>query len=112
MRAMVLRRQGEPLRMEELELPPPGPGQVAHRGANLDVHVALFNAAGKKVAENDPRNDTSSNLKTRVSPGRYKLEIQGVGNAAGPYSSYGSIGQYYISGSVPPTKTTLAKSNR
>lgn len=87
-------------------------GQVAHRGANLDVHVALFNAAGKKVAENDPRNDTSSNLKTRVSPGRYKLEIQGVGNAAGPYSSYGSIGQYYISGSVPPTKTTLAKSNR
>jgi len=29
MRAMVLRRPGEPLRAEEVELPPPGPGQVA-----------------------------------------------------------------------------------
>ncbi|HSF94618.1 MAG TPA: zinc-dependent alcohol dehydrogenase family protein [Thermohalobaculum sp.] len=29
MRAMVLRRQGAPLRMEEIEAPTPGPGQVA-----------------------------------------------------------------------------------
>ena len=71
------------------------------RGANLDVHVALYNAAGKKVAEYDPRTDTSTTLRKQVSPGRYKLEVQGVGNATGPYSRYGSIGQYYISGKVP-----------
>ena len=71
------------------------------RGANLDVHVALYNAAGKKVAEYDPRNDTSTTLRKQVSPGRYKLEVQGVGNTSGPYSSYGSIGQYYISGKIP-----------
>ena len=29
MRAMVLRRQGEPLRLEQRDLPPPSPGQVA-----------------------------------------------------------------------------------
>jgi hypothetical protein len=74
------------------------------------VHIALFNAAGKKVAENDPRNETSSHLKTRVSPGRYKLEVEGVGNSSAAYSSYGSIGQYYISGSVPPGRTNMAKS--
>jgi hypothetical protein len=84
--------------------------QAARRGANLDVHIALFNAAGKKVAENDPRNETSSHLKTRVSPGRYKLEVEGVGNSSAAYSSYGSIGQYYISGSVPPGRTNMAKS--
>ena len=89
-----------------------GSDQGTHRGANLDVHVALFNAAGKKVAENDPHDETSSNLKTRVTAGRYKLEVQGVGNTTGPYSSYGSIGQYYISGKVVPAKTNLAKSTR
>ena len=89
-----------------------GSAQGTHRGANLDVHVALFNAAGKKVAEHDPRNETSTNLKTQVSAGRYKLEVQGVANATGPYSSYGSIGQYYISGKVPPSKTNMAKSTR
>lgn len=89
-----------------------GSAQGILRGANLDVHVALFNAAGKKVAEHDPRNETNSNLKTQVSAGRYKLEVQGVGNATGPYSSYGSIGQYYISGKVPPSKTNMVKSTR
>ena len=89
-----------------------GSSQGTHHGANLDVHVALFNAAGKKVAEHDPNNATDSNLKTRVNAGRYKLEVQGMGNTAGPYSSYGSIGQYYISGKVPPAKTSLARSSR
>jgi len=44
MRAMVLRRQGEPLRMEEIELPPPGPAEVAIAVAacgvcRTDLHV-------------------------------------------------------------------------
>jgi hypothetical protein len=77
--------------------------QDPHRGANLDVHVALYNAAGKLVAENDPRNETSSSLKTKVSAGRYKLQVKGVGNTASAYSDSGSLGQYYISGTVPPS---------
>jgi hypothetical protein len=35
-----------------------------------------------------------------------------VGNTASAYPEYGSIGQYYIAGSVPPAggkSTTLAK---
>jgi len=85
--------------------------QDTHRGANLDVHVALFDASGKKIAESDPRDETSSHLKKKVAPGRYKLEIKGVGNTASAYPDYGSIGQYYIAGSVPPS-TTLAKTSR
>jgi len=87
--------------------------QDPQRGANLDVHIALFDASGKKIAESDPRDETSSHLRKTVSPGRYKLEISGAGNTASAYSRYGSIGQYYISGSVPPGgKSTLAKTGR
>jgi len=76
--------------------------QDPHRGANLDVHVALYNAAGKLVAEHDPGNETNSNLNTKVTAGRYKLQVKGVGNTASAYSGSGSLGQYYISGTVPP----------
>jgi len=89
--------------------------QDTNRGANLDVHIALFDARGKKIAESDPRDETSSRLKKQVAPGRYKLEITGVGNTASAYPDYGSIGQYYIAGSVPPPggkSTTLAKTDR
>ena len=75
--------------------------QSSHLGANLDIHLVLYNAAGKKIAENDPRNDTAANLKVRIPAGRYSLEVEGVGNTAIPYSDYGSLGQYYIAGSVP-----------
>jgi hypothetical protein len=88
--------------------------QDPNRGANLDVHVALFDASGKKIAESDPTDETSSHLKKQVAPGRYKLEVRGVGNTASAYPGYGSIGQYYIAGSVPPSggkSTTLAKSD-
>jgi hypothetical protein len=89
--------------------------QDSDRGANLDVHIALFDANGKKIAESDPRDETSSQLKKQVAPGRYKLVIRGVGNTASDYPAYGSIGQYYISGSVPPAggkSTTLAKTSQ
>jgi len=89
--------------------------QDQNRGANLDVHLALFDANGKKIAESDPSDETSSRLKKKVAPGRYKLEVTGVGNTASAYPDYGSIGQYYIAGSVPPSgrkSTTLAKTNQ
>jgi len=71
------------------------------RGANLDVLVTLFDTAGKKLARNNPLNKTDSSIKKRVSAGRYVLEVSGVGNAAGSYTPYGSIGQYFINGTIP-----------
>jgi hypothetical protein len=46
-------------------------------------------------------NDTSANLKVKVPAGRYTIEVSGAGNAVAPFSKYGSLGQYFISGSVP-----------
>lgn len=80
------------------------------RGGNLDVKVALFDANGKQITARDPGNDTAANLKTRVAGGRYSLEISGVANPGNPDSDYGSLGRYYITGSVPVGhKTALAE---
>jgi hypothetical protein len=70
-------------------------------GANLDIEATLYDARGKKIAVADPRDDTAANLKVRVPAGRYTIEVRGVGSSTAPYSSYGSLGQYFISGSVP-----------
>jgi len=55
----------------------------------------------KLLARNNPLNKTDSSIKKRVSAGRYVLEVSGVGNAAGSYTPYGSIGQYFINGTIP-----------
>lgn len=70
-------------------------------GGNLDVHLALFDANGKRIAEQDPRDSTAASLKASVPGGRYKLEVTGVANPAVSYSDYGSIGKYYVTGKVP-----------
>ncbi|MGD2057019.1 MAG: hypothetical protein PVJ15_09455 [Gammaproteobacteria bacterium] len=70
-------------------------------GANLDIEATLYNARGKKIAASDPRDDTTANLKVKVPAGRYTIEVRGVGSSTAPYTSYGSLGQYFISGSVP-----------
>ena len=82
-----------------------GAGQ---HGGNLDVHVALYDAKGKRIAEQDPRNSTAANLKARVPGGRYVLEVKGVANPAVSHSDYGSIGKYYITGKLPAGSSNTA----
>ena len=72
------------------------------RGGNLDIHLVLTNSAGQTLAENDPLTDTNASISTTVSAGRYYLSVEGVGNTVTPYTDYASIGQYFISGNVPP----------
>jgi hypothetical protein len=70
-------------------------------GANLDIQATLYDAKGRKIASTDPRNDADANLKVKVPAGRYTIEVTGVGSTTAPFSSYGSLGQYFISGTVP-----------
>ncbi len=72
------------------------------RGANLDVQVTLYNQSGVQVAQNDPLNETDAVISATVPAGQYYLAIRGVGNSVTPYSNYGSLGQYFISGTVTP----------
>lgn len=71
------------------------------RGGNLDVQLTLKNSLGNVVSTVDPTDDTHAEIATTLAAGRYYLFVEGVGNATSPYSDYGSIGQYFLSGSVP-----------
>jgi len=72
----------------------------SRRGANLDVHVALFDAWGNLITESDPLDETSARVAASIAPGVYYLAVNGVGNA-GNYSDYASLGEYFINGAVP-----------
>lgn len=72
------------------------------RGANLDIKATLYDASGAVVAASDPLNDTKADLRATLAAGRYYLAVTGVGNADTPYSAYGSAGEFFISGAVPP----------
>jgi hypothetical protein len=72
------------------------------RGANLDIQASLYDALGNLVASSDPLNDTMAQLDEYLGAGRYYLQVAGVGNAVSPYSDYGSLGMYFISGTVQP----------
>ncbi|WP_051906603.1 Ig-like domain-containing protein [Methylomarinum vadi] len=78
----------------------------SRRGANLDIQASLYNWDGQIIAESDPLDETDAQIVTTVASGQYLLSISGVGNNVTPYSDYGSLGQYYISGSVVPFSPT------
>jgi len=70
------------------------------RGADLDIVARLYNNSGTQIAGSGPLNNTNATISATVSAGRYYLSISGVGNSVTPYSDYGSIGEYFISGKV------------
>ncbi len=70
-------------------------------GANLDVRVELYSEGGALVASAGADGNTGAALSRTVSAGRYFLHVAGVGDALTPYSDYGSLGQYTITGSIP-----------
>ncbi len=79
----------------------------SRRGANLDVSLRLLDAQGAVVTSDDPLDNTNATVAADVRAGRYYLEIDGVGNSVGEgYSDYGSLGQYFVSGTVTPDSAT------
>lgn len=98
------------------------------RSMNVDIHAVLYDNVGNPIASSDVSGDTyvqpntssqpniyvqlntsaqpntSAQLNTGVTGGRYILAIEGVGTGDPlntGYSDYGSLGQYYITGTVP-----------
>lgn len=78
---------------------------------NLDIQARLLNSAGTELAKVNPTTALTSavSLSQSLSAGTYYLEIDGIG-AGNPlntgYSDYGSIGQYFISGTIPGGTST------
>lgn len=71
------------------------------RGGNLDIRSTLYDDFGNALQSDDSLADTNSQHAINLQPGRYFLVVEGVGNADSPYSGYGSLGQYFITGFIP-----------
>lgn len=87
-----------------------GPGPVSFSvtsavpSANLDVQLALYNAAGSLVGQTNPAGMAGA-LTASLAEGTYFLAVDGVGtgDAVTAYNDYGSLGEYALSGTVAPT---------
>jgi Domain of unknown function (DUF4114) len=78
----------------------------ASRGPNLDILAELYSSDGTLISSSNPVDKLSANISADLAAGRYYLKIDGVGRGdplEGGYSDYGSLGQYFISGAVPPS---------
>ncbi|MGL4206966.1 MAG: Ig-like domain-containing protein [Aeromonadaceae bacterium] len=75
------------------------------RGGNLDIVARLYDSNGALLTQSAPGGDSRSTLQLSVNPGRYYLAIDGDGDPLSPYSDYGSLGQYFITGSHPVLAT-------
>lgn len=80
------------------------------RGANLDIKATLTDDFGTTIVSDD-LNETNAIISANVSAGHYYLTVEGVSNELSPYPNYGSLGQYYISGSVVPVSTDTTPPN-
>ncbi|MFN7139896.1 MAG: InlB B-repeat-containing protein, partial [Limisphaerales bacterium] len=76
------------------------------KGGNLDVLLELYDSAGVLLMTNNPASFTFATVQTNLSAGTYFLHVRN--SAAGDpfsssptgYTSYGSIGQYFINGYI------------
>ena len=86
---------------------------VTPKGGNLDVRVRLLNGTGAVIADiNDPAL-TAATINTNLAAGTYYIEVTNVGvgtptaNPPSGYTSYGGVGQYFISGTVQPADAVI-----
>ncbi|MEH1844671.1 MAG: hypothetical protein V7L25_06595 [Nostoc sp.] len=73
------------------------------RGPNLDILAELYNSAGTLIASSNPTDLISASITTNVVAGNYYLKIDGIGKEnplSTGYTDYGSLGQYFISGTL------------
>jgi PKD repeat protein len=75
--------------------------RTSNRGANADIRATLLDAAGNVLASSDPDTDTVASVSAAVQAGVHYLKVEGVGHPLN-YSDYGSNGEYFVNGTVPP----------
>ena len=75
----------------------------AARAANLDVGAELRDGAGNLLASTAPTDSMAASLTATTSGGTYYLSVRGTGRGdwSNGYGSYGSLGEYAVTGSVP-----------
>ncbi len=87
----------------------------ATKGPNLDTQVTLYKADGTVLVSSAPETSLSATINTSVPAGTYYLAISDSAHAQSGadygFPTYGSLGQYQITGSYPTASTaTMAPS--
>jgi hypothetical protein len=83
------------------------------RGGNLDVVVELYDTNGVRLLTNNASGVTYARVQTNLVEGVYYLHVKNAGVASptssspSGYTSYGSIGQYFITGTVVASGTII-----
>ncbi|MEO6002400.1 MAG: PKD domain-containing protein [Opitutus sp.] len=75
---------------------------------DLDLKVELIDVAGQVLQSSDSSSTVAASISTTVAASTYFLRVSGVGLGdplTTGYSSYGSIGNYIITGTVPSPGT-------
>ncbi len=84
----------------------------SRNGMNLDLEALLLDDLGNVLQTSNPDLETEARITYSVTvAGRYYLEVSGVGRGdplGDGYTDYASLGQYYISGTVPEDVTSTA----
>ncbi len=69
-------------------------------GANVDLELRLLNTTGAQIVGSNIEQLTFGNVKAWLPAGQYYVLVTGVENTAAPFPAYGSLGQYYLTGSI------------
>lgn len=71
--------------------------------ANLDISLSLYDGSGNLLTTANPAS-LGATLSMAVSGGTYYLAVDGIGSgtASTGYTDYGTLGQFRLSGTVPP----------
>ena len=80
------------------------------RAPNLDILAELYDASGNLIGSSNPTDLLSATITTNVAAGTYYLAIDGVGKGdplGTGYTDYGSLGQYFINGTILPNNPNL-----
>jgi hypothetical protein len=78
----------------------------ASSGPNLDILASLYDGVGTLITSSNPIGYLNATINATLAAGQYYLHIEGVGEGTpttGGYSDYGSLGQYFIRGTVAPS---------
>ncbi|MBL9154904.1 MAG: hypothetical protein JNK37_20655, partial [Verrucomicrobiales bacterium] len=84
------------------------PGQTDSPSPNVDIRAELLDSTGAVIQTSDPVGTASANLTRSVTGGTFFLRLIGSSfgtptiNPPSGYTNFGVIGQYWISGIVPP----------
>jgi hypothetical protein len=81
------------------------------RHGDLNIIARIYNSAGGVIATANPAGLNAGNISANVSAGLYYLSVDNVGEgnpATDGYSDYGSLGSYFISGTIPAAVNGVA----